>query len=230
MTPLPERLLICFALREEARPFEKRAGRRPHLQVLVTGMGPVHARRAVCRALAAVRPSAVLSCGFAGGLDPTLARGDVVFAADPAFAWRDRLLAAGARPATFYCAARIAATAAEKGELRRSTGADAVEMESAVIAQECRECGVPCATVRVISDVAGEDLPVDFNRFLTPDCRLAGWRLAAAVARQPGLLRRLWALRRASREAAGRLAEVLTAFIGAAGPGLPPPPAPGAAS
>lgn len=230
MTPLPERLLVCFALREEARPFEQQAGRRPHLRVLVTGMGRQRARRRLRPALASFRPQLVLTCGFAGGLDPALARGDVVFAADPAFAWRDRLLAAGARPATFHCAARIAATAAEKGQLRRATGADAVEMESAIIEQECRRRGVPCATVRVISDAAGEDLPVDFNRFLTPGGRLAGWRLAAAVACQPGLLRHLLALRRAAREAAGRLAEVLTAFIAAAGPGLPPPPAPGPAS
>lgn len=224
MSTSPERVLVCFALREEARPFEALAGRRPHVRVLVTGMGAVNAGRAVAAALAAVRPALVLSCGFAGGLNPALARGDVVFAADPGFVWRDRLLAAGARPVKFHCAERIAATAAEKRRLRESTGADAVEMESAVIAAECRRRGVPCATVRVISDAAGEDLPVDFNRFLGPDHRLARSRLLGAVWRQPGLLRALLGLRRTTREAAQRLAAVLAAVTAADRPPAPPFP------
>lgn len=224
MSTSPEHVLVCFALREEARPFEALAGRRPHVRVLVTGMGTVNARRAVSAALAAVRPALVLSCGFAGGLDPALARGDVVFAADPGFVWRDRLLAAGARPVKFHCAERIAATAAEKRRLRESTGADAVEMESAAIAAECRRRGVPCATVRVISDAADEDLPVDFNRFLSSDHRLALLRLLGTVLGQPGLLSALLGLRRTTREAAQRLAAVLAAVTAADWPLAPPSP------
>lgn len=224
MNVLPEHVLVCFALREEARPFEERAGHRPHLRVLLTGMGAVKAHRAVQAALSAVHPAVVLSCGFAGGLDPALARGDVVFAADPGFVWRDRLLAAGARPVKFHCAERIAATATEKRQLRESTGADAVEMESAAIAAECRRRGVPCATVRVISDAAGEDLPVDFNRFLGPDHRLALLRLLCAALRRPGLLRGLLELRRTTRAAAQRLAAVLTAVTAADWPSAPPSP------
>jgi uridine phosphorylase len=224
MSVSPEPVLVCFALREEARPFEKLAGHRPHLRVLLTGMGPVNARRAVRAALAAARPAAVLSCGFAGGLDPALARGDVVFTADPARVWRERLLAAGAKPVKFHCAERIAATAAEKRRLRQSTGADAVEMESGAIEAECRRHGLPCATVRVISDTADEDLPVDFNRFLGPDQRLALTRLLGALVRQPGLLPALLELRRTTRAAAQRLAAVLAAVTVADPPSAGPAP------
>lgn len=211
MNALPERVLVCFALAEEARPFRRRAGARPHVRVLVTGMGRDNAGRALREVLAAERPAAVLTCGLAGGLHPALARGAVLFSAAPDSPWSARLLAAGARPAVFHGADRIAATAAEKRRLREATGADAVEMESAAIVAVCREAGVPCATVRVISDAADEDLPLDFNRYLRPNFRLDWLRLLRAVARHPGRWRALRALHEQTRAAAVRLAEILVA-------------------
>jgi nucleoside phosphorylase len=211
MNAPPERVLVCFALPGEARPFRRRAGARPHVRVWVTGMGRDNARRALREALAVERPAVVLTCGLAGGLHPALARGAVLFSAAPDFPGSARLVAAGARPAVFHCADRIAATAAEKRRLREATGADAVEMESAAIAAVCRETGVPCATVRVISDAADEDLPLDFNRYLRPDFRLDWPRLLSAVALRPGRWRALRALQQQTRAAAERLAEVLAA-------------------
>lgn len=211
MNAPPKRVLVCFALPGEARPFRRRAGARPHVRVLVTGMGRDNARGAVRDALAAEHPAAVLTGGLAGGLHPALARGAVLFSAAPDSPWSARLLAAGARPAVFHCADRIAATAAEKRRLREATSADAVEMESAAIVAVCRDAGVPCATVRVISDTADEDLPLDFNRYLRPDFRLDWLRLLSAVARHPGCWRALQALHEQTRAAAMRLAEVLSA-------------------
>ena len=99
--------------------------------------------------LASHAPTLVLTCGFAGGLNPELTAGAVVFATDDV-PLRKKLAAAGARPARFYCTSHIATTAAEKQELRRSTAADAVEMESEAIHAVCREQGISCGTVRVI--------------------------------------------------------------------------------
>ena len=157
-------------------------------------------------------PRLVLTCGFAGALNPALVAGDVVFSTDDA-GLHQRLLAAGAQPARFFCASKIATTATEKQGLRRTSGADAVEMESEGIHALCRERGIPCATVRVISDTANEDLPLDFNQLAKPDLRLDYGKLILAIAKSPGKIPALLRLRRNSRFAAERLAGVLGIII-----------------
>jgi adenosylhomocysteine nucleosidase len=158
------------------------------------------------------KPELVLSCGFAGGLNPELLTGAVVFSTgDPEL--KSKLQSAGAQPARFYCAPRIATTAAEKKELHRTTEADAVEMESEVIQAICRERGIPCATVRVISDTANEDLPLDFNKLSKPDLSLDHAKLAFAIAKSPRKIPALLRLQRNCKLAAEHLAEVLNEVI-----------------
>jgi nucleoside phosphorylase len=164
------------------------------------------------KCLAQYSPAGVLTCGFAGGLDPALKVGDVVFFTQDRVL-RDELMNAGARPAKFFCAATIAATAADKEQLRRTTGADAVEMESELIQEICRQTGIPCATVRVISDAADEDLPLDFNRLHKPDWSLDYGRLIGALAKSPGKVGALLRFRKRISSAAGRLAATLAKVI-----------------
>jgi adenosylhomocysteine nucleosidase len=206
------RVLVCFALEEEAGAFRQIAEGKADVLVLITGIGQNNAEKAVRGGLKTFSPQWILTSGFAGGLNQTLTTGDVIFSTENA-ALCEKLHAAGAEPSKIFCAARIATTVTEKQELRRTTGADAVEMESEAIHAVCRERGIPCATVRVISDTANEHLPLDFNRLAKPDLSLDYGKLAWAVARSPGKLGALLRLQKNCRFAAGQLAGTLAKVI-----------------
>lgn len=208
--------LLCFALRAEAGAFQRRLARcratqtrsKGAVEILFTGVGRRQAEAALARTLQSHVPARVLSCGFAGALDPALPVGAVGFTTDHA-ALGDVLRSAGAQPMRFVTVDRVAVTAAEKAALRRDTGADAAEMESAALAALCRAQGAPFAVVRAISDSAEEDLPLDFNRFLRPDGGLDFVRLLGALACRPARVAGLLRLQRQCRAASERLADVL---------------------
>jgi nucleoside phosphorylase len=133
----------------------------------------------------------VISTGFCGALDPALAIGDIVV--ETREIWSED---------------RVAVRAEDKRRLRETTGARVVEMEFAAVQTKAAEWGVPCRAVRVVSDTAGEDLPLDLNLYRDAEGRFQLIRIAlAGVLRPftvlPGLLR----LDRNSRIAAEKLGE-----------------------
>jgi len=242
-------VLVCFALRHEARFFRPAPG--SNCRVAVTGIGRRNARRGLERALEGDQPALVLTCGYAGGLNPALKFGQVVFEAEGATElgalsqenmaeeWQVKngegagtgegrgtrakgkgqrakgrglsgiLVELGAVRGRFHEVDRVVVTAREKHDLWEATGADAVEMESAEIRRTCRERAIPAATIRVISDTAGEDLPLDFNQVSGPDQNLSYGKLAFRLVRTPALIGRLLQLQRRLNGAAQSLAAVL---------------------
>ena len=205
-------VLVCFAVEEEARSFRKFAIGKPGISILVTGIGRNNAEKSVREVLLKNSLRMVLTCGFAGGLNPNVSIGTVVFFTDDK-KLREKFLATKAKPAKIICAERIATTVAEKAELRRSTGGDAVEMESEAIQTICGERGIACATVRVISDAAHENLPLDFNQLSRPDMNLDYGKLAWAIAKAPWKIPALMRLQKNCRFAAEELAQVLAKII-----------------
>src|SRR4051812_25362388 len=167
--PAQSHTLVCFAVKEEAKFFKP----PPNVRVLITGMGRRNAFAQIDAYLAKATPAGVLTCGFAGGLNPTLKLGDIVYEMDEGSPWEKALLASKAKLARFECANRVSCTANEKYKLWQVTGMDAVEMESDTIRQVCLRKNIPSATIRVISDTAHQDLPLDFNRIMTPNNRIA---------------------------------------------------------
>jgi len=229
-------VLICFALKEEAAPFRKIAAGKSGISILIVGIGRANAEKSLREFLAGgasvlasreqlmagparlagalAPPDLVLTCGFAGGLNPALKLGDVVFQiGNQELEFENELVAAGARPAKFICVDRIATTVAEKQALRAETGADVVEMESAAIQVVCAERGIPCVTVRVISDTANEDLPLDFNALAKLDKSLDFGKLAWAIAKSPGKIGALMQLQKKTSFAAKQLAAVLEKIV-----------------
>jgi adenosylhomocysteine nucleosidase len=209
------KVLVCFAVKEEAAPFRKAAAAQEGVPILITGMGQSNAQRSIQNALLAGKPDLVLTCGFGGGLRPELETGVVLYETDGDPVLNQRLEAAGARPGRFLFSSRVATTSAEKRALWEQSKADAVEMESQTIRTNCREQGIPCATVRVVLDAADEDLPLDFNRLMTPDRSMSYGKLAEALVRSPGKIAALLRLQKQSRSAAEKLAAVLTALLNA---------------
>jgi len=205
--------LVCFAVSQEAKPFQKMVRGRTDLYTLLTGMGAHNAEQAVRDALKTVQPRRVFTCGFSGALNPALQIGDVVFGAKVSPSIAQRLQSAGAKQVVFACAERVVITAAEKRALRAQTNADVVEMESAIIERVCREAGVACITLRAISDAAHEDLPLDFNALMTSERKLDPAKLALAILRRPQKIPPLLRLGKNSSIAAEKLGKVLVAVI-----------------
>jgi len=202
-------ILVCFAVKEEARPFLERSRDRDHIRILITGMGRKNAEESLLRQLAIERPAAVLTCGFAGGLRDDLETGAVLFVVDEQKELDRALISAGARPAKFCCAPKVAVTSHEKRTLAKETGADAVEMESEIISRVCKSQGIVSATVRVVLDTVNEDLPLDFNALMTPEHRMRYGKLAASLLKKPGKVSALRQFQKRCGLAAEKLAVVL---------------------
>ncbi|MEA3187138.1 MAG: adenosylhomocysteine nucleosidase [Chthoniobacter sp.] len=133
-----------------------------------TGIGVEPARRALRELMKLHRPRALISAGFAGGLDPRLQIADLLVAtnfSDPDLLDATRHLCMEGRHCyfgTMTTQPQAAETTESKFLLAWQTGASVVDMETAAIVEACRGFGLPMLSIRSVSDIAGESLPIPF--------------------------------------------------------------------
>lgn len=189
-----------------------------------SGVGRCRAEAAASALLDAYPLTALCAAGFAGALDPRLRPGDpigasaVLLVPDPGSpAIRDAFpcITIG-HPGLLLTTDRIVTRASTKRALWEWLGREvppvALDMESAGVAAAAR-CRVGFAALRVITDAALTDLPLEFERCLGPTGRVQATALAAQLARHPAALPGLVRLGCDSLRAGRRLANFLAAVL-----------------
>lgn len=177
------------------------------LSVLQSGPGAERAAQSAAAALAA-GADALVSCGFAGGLEPKLDSGAVVVprrvatpdgaSYDTDAAWRGAAASAlraeltvsdgdvlSVPAALITPAAKLAAAATYR--------AAAADMESAAIAAVAARAGAPFLALRVIVDAAADALPADAEAWIDERGNRRAAAAFGAVVR-PRQWRCLWTL------------------------------------
>jgi nucleoside phosphorylase len=177
---------------------------RQGARVVVSGMGKVRAASA-CGRLHSARPDlrAILLVGFAGGLTPNLRTGDVVepdvlieqdYNAEPFEEFPNvirradgKLLAESVTAAMLTQDRFLKENPYRDGPYAREFPRLACDMESYAVAHYCREAGLGCGIVKLISDAADAAADRDFLkacRELAPALRAAALGAAAALRRR----------------------------------------------
>ncbi len=196
--------------------------------VVVSGPGRLAARRGAELLIAGHRPRWIVSAGFAGGLDPALARNDLVFPHEVIDLDQNLIPIAGELPAVpgvrpergrLLTVDRVIVRSADKAELRRSYGADLVDMETSAVAGLAQERAIRFLSVRVISDDAHAELAPEVARLLTHSGSYRVGVAMRAIWHRPSALKDFWRLHAQALETSDRLAECLKRVLTLLPPG-----------
>ena len=135
---------------------------------------------------------AVLLAGLAGGLDPSLAVGDLILDADGEF---------GLRRGAIHTAAGIVSTPDAKARLFARTGAAAVDMEGLAARRFANNLNLPFLHLRAISDAATDSLDPALLGWVDPFGKPRPFAAAAGLLRDPRRVAGVVRLARASQMA-----------------------------
>ncbi|HEY2827236.1 MAG TPA: hypothetical protein VGJ04_06515 [Pirellulales bacterium] len=234
---------VVFALALEAGAFEdklagKIAVRGSHftawqgglngrgIVIVHAGIGQVNAAAATTALILGHKPQWIISAGLAGGLHPTVKRGDIIMpnsilsedgrrlAIDLHISPAQQAAIPGLHIGPLVTIDRVAFRAAEKQQLGNRHGALAVDMETLAIAEVCRREKQRFLAVRIVSDAVDEELPPDVERLLTRTtwARRIG-AAAGTVVRRPSTVKDLWRFRETALVCSKKLAGFLEGVI-----------------
>jgi adenosylhomocysteine nucleosidase len=237
------RLGVIFALSQEAgcfvdklshvrvtrgSGFTARQGsyRDRDIVLIESGPGPQRAEKAAHALIDAYRPRLVVASGFAGGLDASMKRHDLI-AADSLIDAQGREIVLDPRALVpwldevpdlhrgrLLTVDRVIRLREEKQQLGKRHKALAVDMESSAVVNACQEREVAVLVLRAISDAAEDELPPDIGYLLSRKS-FAG-QLGAAIGsvfRRPGAVKELFQLHQNALEASSRLAKFLAMLV-----------------
>jgi adenosylhomocysteine nucleosidase len=191
--------------------------------VKLSGIGARQAHLAA-EVLVENRATALLSWGIAGGLQASLSAGSLIlpervlsydqstFSADAA--WHERLCTRlsehlDLNTGPLVQSPTVISTPAEKIALSKKSGAVAVDMESASVAQVAARARIPFMAIRAICDPVNATIPANARIAINEGGRLQPLRLIQSTARHPQEFIRLVRLARGFRTARTTLATVL---------------------
>jgi adenosylhomocysteine nucleosidase len=165
---------------------------------VLAGGGRPEGANAAANRLVKQGANALVSFGFAGGLDPALRAGAVVIPTSILSEGRlymaDAALAARFGGLTGHCllaGTAVAGDAAAKRRLRATTHTHAIDLESGSVARIAADHGLPFVAVRAISDPAERDLPPAALLALDREGRIDLAAVLRSLLRQPTQLRAL---------------------------------------
>ena len=180
------------------------------LVVVYAGMGRERASVACRAVLATGEISALLSVGWAGGLNAAASAGRVVQPAtviDASSGKRYKALG----PDGALVTVQLVADIEEKRRLGELYKGDYVDMEASAVAECAQEARIPFHCFKAISDEHDARLP-DMNRFNRKG-QFSTWRFLAYMAVRPGLWQVLADVSRASLDSRDALCKRLQEWI-----------------
>ncbi|MEY2540059.1 MAG: adenosylhomocysteine nucleosidase [Verrucomicrobiota bacterium] len=182
-----------------------------------TGVGRAACQQQIDHFLDAVRPEFLVSSGFAGGTGDDLKAGDLIVAENFSDA---RLLAeavkgaANLRRVKLHTAASIIDTAEERRRIAQESGAEAIDMETDVIARACAARGVRMLSLRVISDTPGQSFPIPPRILFNMERQSTEMRqLLIYLVKHPSAIWRLVRFARRIAEARNQMTAAIIAVV-----------------
>ena len=189
------------------------------VEILYTGVGAKICRSRLEDFLTGGDYQSLISAGFAGGTTDKIEIADLVLGenfSSPALLSKARQLLpeSFAHVGSLLTVDAVIDSGAERNELASKTGAIAVDMETASIAQICATRGLPMLSLRAITDTPDKPFPLpphvlfDLNRQRTRFSRLAFY-----LVKHPGALFRLISFAQHVSQSRAALANALDLLV-----------------
>lgn len=202
-------IAVIFALPNESCDLRRKIDNR-NVTIFHTGVSRTRCEHVIGDFLNAARPRIVISSGFAGGLTESLNVGDLIVAEN----FSDPTLASPVN-ATRVKLFTSPGVVENREEIARKTGADAVDMETEVIAQACAARSIPMLSLRVISDTAREPFPAPMSILFDLARQRPNYaRLFFYLLRNPARIAALIRFSRQIKRARKRLTNAIVDLLG----------------